>query len=283
MFPIDYYSIERASEFLSEKLNQPINRKDVIRFAANDKIRFCVHIEDHLSKFSIFEEILKCDGEGYGFDGVVRIPHERISPIPNKLIPPYRDVITFSTIAQIVEIERLYDKRHDPRLIRDGTWLGKVKPKEHPQDKPEQEAFVVHLHDVIIPKKDLLDFIEKTGRCEEPESISILGQNKSIGRPKSIEKNARILKQIIESLTDGKMINHTKLPGSADNLLEACKRIAQAKSKKNMFSISLGAFKKWLKVTGYGFGNGRTPTNEKNYWTDLGAKNIEKIDQKVFC
>jgi len=282
MFPIDYYSIERASEFLSEKLNQPISRKDVIRFAANDKIRFCVHIEDHLSKFSIVEEVLKCDEERYGFDGVVRIPHERISPIPNKLIPPDRDVITFSTIEQIVEIERLYDKRHDPRLIGDGAWLGKVKPKERHQDKTEQIEFVVHLHEVIIPEKDLIDFIEKTGRCVELESISILGQNKSIGRPKSIEKNARVLKQIIESLTDVKKINPTELPGSADNLLEACKRIAQAKSRKNMFSISLDAFKKWLKATGYGFGNGRTPANEKNYWTNLGAKNIEKIDQKVF-
>ncbi len=168
MYPIDYCSIDRASEFLSEKLNKPISRENVIRFAAYDRIRFCLHIEEHLRKFSIVEEVLKCDEEEYGFDGVVRIPHERICPIPKKLFPPDRDVITFSTIEQIVEIERLYNKRHDPRLIEDGAWLGKVKPKKRHQDKTEQIEFVVHLHEVIIPEKDLLDFIdnEKTKQSE---------------------------------------------------------------------------------------------------------------------
>ena len=106
--------------------------------------------------------------------------------------------------------------------------------------------------------------------------------SKSAGRPKSVEKNAAILKEIIVILTEGKNINHDRLPGNAGNLHDACKRIAREKSKKNMFITSLSTFKEWLKAAGYGFGNGRTPSIETKYWTDLCVENIGKIDSVIF-
>ncbi|SOD16558.1 hypothetical protein SAMN06297164_0632 [Nitrosomonas ureae] len=106
--------------------------------------------------------------------------------------------------------------------------------------------------------------------------------SKSAGRPKSVATNAAILKEIIVILTEGKNINHDRLPGNAGNLHDACKRITREKSKKNMFNRSLSTFKEWLKAAGYRFGNGRTPSIEANYWTDLCVKNTGKIDSGIF-
>ena len=106
--------------------------------------------------------------------------------------------------------------------------------------------------------------------------------NKSAGRPKSVEKNATILKQIIVILTEGENIKPDRLPGNARDLHDACKRVAKEKLKKNMFSISLSTFKEWLRASGYGFGNGRTPSIEAKYWTSLCVKNIVKIDSAIF-
>lgn len=158
MFPIGYYSIEEAAEYLSKALNQPINYKDVVDIAANGRIRFCKRFNESLSKFSIVNGTLKCEGE-YGFRGVIGILAERILPTLNELITPDRDKITFSTIKQIIEIERLNHKKYDPRLIEHGAWLGKKKINKSPWDKPEQEVFIVNLHEVYVPEQDLLDFI----------------------------------------------------------------------------------------------------------------------------
>ncbi|MDV6348615.1 hypothetical protein R2083_13920 [Nitrosomonas sp. Is35] len=106
--------------------------------------------------------------------------------------------------------------------------------------------------------------------------------NKSAGRPKSVEKNAAILKEIIKILTEGKNINPDSLPGNAGDLHDACKRIAKEKSRRNMFNTSLSTFKEWLKAAGYGFRNGRTPSIEAKYWTDLCVENIGKIDSVIF-
>ncbi|SEQ53516.1 hypothetical protein SAMN05421510_10768 [Nitrosomonas ureae] len=106
--------------------------------------------------------------------------------------------------------------------------------------------------------------------------------SKSAGRPKSVKNNAMILNEIIKVLAEGKNIIPGRLPGSARDLHDACKRIAQAKLQKNMFNTTLNTFKEWLKAAGYGFGNGRTPSIEAKFWTDLCVKNIGKIDSGIF-
>ena len=52
--------------------------------------------------------------------------------------------------------------------------------------------------------------------------------------------------------------------------------------KNNIFSTSLSTFKEWLKASGYGFGNGRTPSIEAKYWTTLCVENIVKIESAIF-
>lgn len=123
-------------------------------------------------------------------------------------------------------------------------------------------------------------FFDSNTKQEFKQSKSTI--SKSAGRPKSVEKNAAILKEIIVILTEGKNINPDRLPGSAGDLHDACKRITREKSKKNMFITSLNTFKEWLKAAGYGFGNGRTPSIEAKYWTDLCVENIGKIDSGIF-
>ncbi len=123
-------------------------------------------------------------------------------------------------------------------------------------------------------------FFDSNTKQEPRQSKSTI--SKSAGRPKSVEKNAEILKEIIVILTEGKNINHDRLPGNAGNLHDACKRITREKSKKNMFNTSLSTFKEWLKAAGYRFGNGRTPSIEAKYWTDLCVENIGKIDSVIF-
>lgn len=190
MFPEDYYSIEDAAKFLSKALNKTINCKGVRDIAASGRIRFCKRFDGSLRKFSIVNGALKYGEEReYGFRGVIGIPAERVLLSSNRLIPiPHeRDVITFNTIEQIIEIERLYPRAHDPRLIEDGaSWLGKVKPKERPCDKTEQATFVVHLHEIIIPEKDLNDFIEKTQATDTKNNHHIQESSNQISNNKPI-------------------------------------------------------------------------------------------------
>ncbi len=104
----------------------------------------------------------------------------------------------------------------------------------------------------------------------------------SVGRPLEIPKKAEILRLIIEAIHEEEKLDPGKLPGSATDLLDACQRIAQAKAKNSVFSITVDTFKEWLKAAGYRFGSGRTPTKENKYWTRLCVKNMAKIDARIF-
>lgn len=197
MFPIGYFPIEKAVEFLSEGFNQPINYEGVVNIAANGGIRFCKHFDEPLCKFSVvkepltleefneidfikkpaeydpqtcFKETLRCERE-YGFRGVISIPSESIKLLSER---NKRDceVITFTTIDQILEIERLHPKKYDPRLIEDGAWLGKKKINEsrtRRDDKPEQGVFMVNLDELFVPIQDLLNFIKNNKNPEQPK------------------------------------------------------------------------------------------------------------------
>lgn len=103
------------------------------------------------------------------------------------------------------------------------------------------------------------------------------------GRPPVINQKAEILSHLIERMTNGTQINPSELPGSASDLLDACQRMERAKTNKCfVFSTTLDAFKTWLKPTGYGFSDGRTPKAEENYWTQQCVKTMGLIELEVF-
>lgn len=108
-------------------------------------------------------------------------------------------------------------------------------------------------------------------------------KNVSVGRPKTTNKNAQILKNLIESMTIDIEVTPNKLAGSAKDLLDACQRIEKAQSnKRKIFQITLPTFNSWLKLTGYSFKTGRTLANERNYWTRLCVKTMGKIPNDIF-
>ena len=128
---------------------------------------------------------------------------------------------------------------------------------------------------------ELITTLKKTDQADVNKSP--VKTNGSAGRPKTKEKNAQILKKLIESMTVGIEFTPTALPGNAKNLLDACKRIERAKtSKTSTFQTTPSTFKRWLKLTGYTFKTGRTLAKETNYWTKLCVETMVKIPDDIF-
>lgn len=131
---------------------------------------------------------------------------------------------------------------------------------------------------------ELVALAQKPDEPEQLEQAAMDGEPVTkTGRPPEIARKAEILDQIIQSMIRGKELNPNNLPGVAADLLDACQRIEDAKvGKKQIFSKSEDAFKSWLKAAGYGFKNGRAPSNEANYWTRLCVETMAKIDARIF-
>ena len=109
--------------------------------------------------------------------------------------------------------------RLDKPTIRSHEWL-------HEPDMCMWEFFesAVNKH-----AEETTSHFDSDTKQEFKQSKSVA--NKSAGRPKSVEKNAAILKEIIVILTEGENINPDSLPGNARDLNDACKRITREKSK----------------------------------------------------
>lgn len=105
------------------------------------------------------------------------------------------------------------------------------------------------------------------------------------GRPKTIDKKANAVRKIIEIFEKaaGIKFKSNALPGSAVDLLDACRRIEKGKTKKcDVFGSSTDSFKDCLKAAGYGFAAGRTLDAEKKYWTLLSVETVELFTPEVF-
>lgn len=106
------------------------------------------------------------------------------------------------------------------------------------------------------------------------------------GRPKTIDKKANAVRQIIEAFEKvaKRKFESDALPGSAADLLNTCKRMEKAQTKKNFLfgGTTANAFNTWLHAAGYGFSPGRTPDVEGQYWTQLYVKTIGLITPEIF-
>ena len=104
------------------------------------------------------------------------------------------------------------------------------------------------------------------------------------GRPRSVEPKLVILGKLIEIMLNGTDCKATALPGSAADLLDACQRIEKGKTRKT--SVFGGAtsntFITWLNSAGYGMKIGRTRAAERNYWTSILPKVMEKVPHDIF-
>lgn len=108
-----------------------------------------------------------------------------------------------------------------------------------------------------------------------------------IGRPKTIDKKANAMRQIIGFFEKATKIefNHERLPGSAANLLDACQRLEKnktGKKKEELFDINKDTLTSWLKKAEYRFPNGCTPTAENNFWTKHCVETMGLITPEVF-
>lgn len=125
----------------------------------------------------------------------------------------------------------------------------------------------------------LIDVPATTGKSTEAPAEPVA----KTGRPPEIARKAEILHQIIQSMIKGKELDPSNLPGGAADLLDACQRIENSKvGKKQIFNKSAGAFREWLKTAGYGFKDGRAPSNEAKYWTHLCVETMSNIDAGIF-
>jgi len=104
------------------------------------------------------------------------------------------------------------------------------------------------------------------------------------GRPTVKHEKVAILSQIIGAMIAEEKLNTGSLPGSAADLFDACKRIERAQTgKANMFgAATLDTFVTWLQQSGFSMKIGRTPNNEKTYWTDLCVQTMVKIPANIF-
>jgi hypothetical protein len=104
------------------------------------------------------------------------------------------------------------------------------------------------------------------------------------GRPKVNHKKADILRRLIAVMTAEEKCDPGQLPGSAADLLDACKRIERTQTNKTaMFGrANAEAFNTWLRATEYRIKIGRTRNDEKTYWTDLCVKTMGKIRPDIF-
>lgn len=108
-------------------------------------------------------------------------------------------------------------------------------------------------------------------------------QKAKAGRPKTIEKKAHVLRQVIEAMTKGANVDPADLPGSIADLFDACQRIEKSKlGKCHVFRGSLETFRSWLKASGYGFQGGRPPKEERRYWTERFLKTTPLIEAGIF-
>lgn len=106
------------------------------------------------------------------------------------------------------------------------------------------------------------------------------------GRPKTIDKKANAVRKIIEAFEKAakRKFESDSLPGSAADLLNTCKQMEKAQTKKNSLfgGTTTNTFNTWLHAAGYSFSPGRTPDVKGQYWTQLCVKTIGLITSDVF-
>ena len=162
-------------------------------------------------------------------------------------------------LATTNEIEKNY-----LRIFQHNKEAFMVHASAHNKDKASPEDWLIFAETIvgICPEwkqlaidEGLLPIASATGA----QAAHVKEKAKG-GRPKTIEKKANAVRQIIELFekTAGIKFESNDLPGSAADLLEACQRIERAKTNKfKAFDTTEGAFNKWLKSAGYGFSPGR--------------------------
>lgn len=131
------------------------------------------------------------------------------------------------------------------------------------------------------------DFEDGLTKSVNPASGTMRGDNAlespKGGRPKTREKKVHILRRLIECMITNEDVDPRSLPGSAEDLLDACQLLEKAKRGKcRTFSTTEGTFKTWLRSSGYGFKGGRPLKEQARYWTGRAVKTIDLIDGELF-
>lgn len=135
-----------------------------------------------------------------------------------------------------------------------------------------------------VLKSVLHDYLEPAVTPSQPNAPENTKAKGKGGRPKSIEKKAAILRNLIEIMLDATVNDASALRGSAADLLDACQRIEKVHTKKSVVfgGVAPNTFNMWLRHAGYGIKAGRTPADEGRYWTNLLPKVMGKVPGDVF-
>lgn len=184
--------------------------------------------------------------------------------------------------------------------VRKAALHGHLTPRHPTTFLPQPQAGGEWLLDCFVTVADLAQFAARfdfgvtspAAHSEAPPSAdhgtaktepATISTRAKAGRPKEIDGKAQLVHRLIESMVVGKGLPPGALPGSAADLLDACKRIEKAKTGQNkVFSTTEDTFKTWVKAAGYGFKTGRPVETELGYWVRLCVETMGNITIDIF-
>lgn len=184
----NYYTLDEAASFLTERLDEKITPDAVLRFAASREsgLDLCRYFHGALEfQQENTEEggLLPSFCISNNFRGYIKIPIDAIHPDRDSFSPfPYARIIEelsngifTDPSAEKVLFPTLYARRIEPMDA------SSIIPF-HPQDattlnilfeplaqKPIPIPFVASRSESLIPEKSLLDFLKKNKKAEQPE------------------------------------------------------------------------------------------------------------------
>lgn len=184
----NYYTLDEAASFLTERLNEKITPDAVLRFAASREsgLDLCRYFHGALE----FQQENTEEGGLWpsfcisnNFRGYIKIPIDAIHPDRDSFSPfPYARIIEelsngifTDPSAEKVLFPTLYARRIEPMdassIIpfhpQDATTLNiSLEPLAQ---KPIPIPFEASRSESLIPEKSLLDFLKKNKKAEQPE------------------------------------------------------------------------------------------------------------------
>lgn len=184
----NYYTLDEAASFLTEKLDEKITPEAVLRFAASreSELDLCMYFhgslefqQENTKEGGLWPSFLLSDN----FRGYIKIPVDAIHPD--------RDNFSPFTYARVIEelSNGLFTDPSAEKVLFPTLYARRIEPMDasstipfHPQDattlnilleplaqNPIPISFEASRSESLIPEKSLLDFLKKNKKTEQPE------------------------------------------------------------------------------------------------------------------
>lgn len=174
----NYLTIKQAKKFLSEKIKYKVSKRDLFELAARGEINLCMPFDGDVAEFK------------YNHPNPIRVPgfeyklKNAFIKIPSESINLTGGIVHIYSI-EVIEVVTNSDYKADhpyygggceslPRL-GNGLFFGKYIPDPENSRKIKFSTFEANSDNAVIPKQDLLDFIESK-KTEQPEPRAAISE-----------------------------------------------------------------------------------------------------------